>query len=489
MRNLTLLLFFLALALGPLVACTQPADDARSAWLQETLLEDNRNLLEREPDLSFRKFAKMARSRYEFLRGTSLVFSRDLQEPGAWPTAYVSDGSHEILLIGDAHPENLGTYRDGRGQLLLDFDDFDTANWGPFHWEVRRLAVGWAMAGLEIRGDATPEHLEEAVDLGRAVVEGYVFELAALADGAAPVQVLPRGGFGPVIDDAFERAREDGDLREELDDYTEIVDDQRRLRRGVLRLPDGVVPVRELRDISPRERRLVEELLLQWPETLHDRDALAWESFTVLDVRRRIGAGVSSLPIYRYYALIQGPSGDVDDVLLLDVKEARDGQNVPEILRYGRRPFSNNAERTVLLQRAFQAVPDADPYLGWVSDGALSFRVQHQTKYHKDIDVSRMVANVRARNWTWQHIRLTAYTAGRILARGHAQAPTASGQAALPILLSALGDDAEGFVTETTAFTTDYLPRLLADYQRFLDLLDREGPWLGYRFTHLGTAP
>jgi uncharacterized protein (DUF2252 family) len=462
-------------------ACVEVADDPRAALLQERLIDDNRPLLEREPDLTFRKFAKMARSRYEFLRGTPAVFLADHMEAGVWPSAYATRAGARVVTIGDAHPENIGTYRSLDETLLLDFNDFDGVTWGPWHIEVRRLALGWSVLAIDVFDDEDEPSRVRAAALGVRVVEGYLQELDAQAAGEAPLAVRVRGRFGPVVQDLFGRAQRNGRSNAHLLDYTELVQGRRVLRTGTLRSRDGVIPVRELWPITEAERQIVASVIERWPNTVYDPNALGHGDWRIVDIRRRVGAGVTSLPILRYYVLLQGPSDDPDDVLLLDVKEARDGALWPGLYQAPFRPIRCNAERTVLLQRAFQEVPDADPLLGWACLDSLSFRVQDLAQWQKGIDSGRIRANVLSNDWTWGHIEDLAALTGRLLARGHLRASTLDGSPAGPAIRDALGGHPEGFVRETEDFLERYLVLFLADYRRFLRLLDDAGPLLGYR--------
>lgn len=462
-------------------ACAEVADDPRAALLQERLIEDNRPLLEREPDLTMRKFAKMARSRYEFLRGTPLVFLLDQMEAGRWPSSFATRASSRIVVVGDAHPENIGSYRSGDETLVFDFNDFDGVTWGPWYTEVRRLALGWAVLAIEILDDEGDEARQRAVATGARVVDGYLREIANQRAGEEPVAVRQRGRFGPIVQDIFGRALRDGRADAHLLDWTEVIGGQRVLRTGTLRTRDGLIPVRELWPVTAAERALVEQAIHEWPATVYDPSALPEWAWEVADVRRRVGAGVNSLPILRYYVLLRGISGDPSEVLLLDVKEARDPAPWPGLLQFPMRPIPCSAERTVRLQRVFQEVPDADPLLGWACLGALSFRVQDLAQWQKDIDSGRIIANVRTNDWTWTHVEDLAELTGRLLARGHARAPTLDGRPGLEVVIEALRDEEGGFADETRTFLEGYLPIFLSDYERFRRLLTTEGPLLGYR--------
>ena len=479
-RRLLRLLATFVLLVGA-VSCSSVEEDARYAELAEWLVDDNRAMLEREPELTRMKYLVMASSPYSFLRGTASLFARDLSEAGAWPTQYATHESSLVLILGDAHPENIGAYQTESGTLLLDYNDFDGAGYGPWHFEVRRLALSTAVSGLEALRSHDELAIERAATLAPYVVQGYVDELRALLAGEEPIRVRRGAKAGTIANEIFDRAQEDGADRAELKDFTEIVDGVRRLRTGALRIPTEGYYSRELWEVSAEETAMIEEVLRQWEQTTITQSAERFHGAPLIDVRRRVGKGVGSYPVLRYYALLQGPTGDVDDVVLLDIKEARDGISFPGVVFYDSRRYGNNAERSIALQRAFQEDEASDPMLGWGSLGAMAFRVQRESDYQKGNDVARMSANYRSGEWDWSDIEDFAVLSGRMLARGHALAPTAHGRLGLDVIAEAIDGDFDGFVEETSAFVADYLPMFVADYERFQRLLEEEGPFAGYR--------
>lgn len=478
LRLTTLALVFLS----GLSAC-EDRGGARRAELQSVLIEENLPLLYREPELTRAKFRKMAGGLYPFLRGTAGLFLHDMMQPGAYPTRYATPESSQVLIIGDAHPENLGTYRNAEGELFFDYNDFDGAAYGPYHFEVRRLAFSFAVTALEILGQGHDKidlaAIEEAVALAAPIAEAYLVEIDRLLRGEEPVAVREHEGFGPIVDDLFERAREGGRVRAELNEFSRETEEGRRLYEGILRHPQDGYPSRELWPISEREEQLVRALLAQWPASIHDPSLLNGKRYQLIDAKRRIGAGVSSFPILRYYALLQN-EGDQDDYLILDIKEGRDGSEFPMMVRYPARVFTHNAERSVLLQRQFQEFPDADPLLGYVREGALSFRVQDTSEYQKGVKLDRIVANIRAGDWSMRDLERFGVVAAQILARGHTRGELIVGGSMLEAIGGALREDPYGFVDEVEEFTRRYIPRFLEDYRLFLSLIEERGDDLGF---------
>ena len=79
-------------------------------------------------------------------------------------TAFGDPASSRVLLVGDPHPENIGTFRAADGTILVEWNDFDAAGYGPYEADVRRLATAMVVAA----GDDTLDLLAR----GRRRVRG-----------------------------------------------------------------------------------------------------------------------------------------------------------------------------------------------------------------------------------------------------------------------------------------------------------------------------
>lgn len=463
----------LLLTLAALVGCDAPADDPRVAWLQSTLVEDNRILLERSPDAVADKFRKMASRPYYFFRGSMAVFVGDAGRPGATPTRFASGPASRVLLLGDPHPENLGSYRPSSGGLVFEYNDFDGATYGPFHQDVRRLGLGFAVALLE--AGAGPAVIGSIVE---AAAAGYVAGIGSLAAGAPPIEVTDRDPGGEIVADLLRRAARDGDAREALDEYTVVERGVRSMFFGDVERPtDGLINDR-VEPVDAEEAALVRGLVADYPATLLTARPAGF--FAIKGISRRRGAGVSSYPLRRYYVLVEGETAGLDDDRLLELKEVLDPTRVPA-LHLRDRAFSGNGQRVVEAQRRLHARPECDPLLGWAAAPPLQVRVRERTKYQKGVDVARIVERLDERRWTLDDVAQLADVAGRLLARSHARAETLDGVVGLGPIAAALADDGAGFVAETRAAVLAELPRFEADYAAFVALLAEEGPWLGYR--------
>lgn len=470
------------LLLSGALAC-DASDAARRQWLQATLVLDNQVFLDTSPELARGKFARMSVTPYDFFRGTVGQWARDVGLPGGAgyrPSRYATAATADVALVGDPHLENIGSFRDATGRLVADFNDFDAAGFGPFHFDVRRLALSVDVA-------ATRLELAEVRDAAvRAVARGYADEIATLAAGAELRAMTADVDPGAVLEYIFKKAAEDGAAREELTDYTRLVDGRREMYFGevepgaMIALGDHEQPVAadETVPASADEAALARMILAAYPACLEA--PVPAEQLALKGLSRRLGAGVSSYPVLRLYALVEGPTAAPDDDVLLEIKEVFDAAPFPGLARLPSQPFHDDATRVVRQQRAMQTSRTNDPLLGCARIGAMSFRVRDRTKYQRGVDLAKLAEKLAERDFTADDIVALADRGGRLLARSHVRAPKQDGEPALPALAAALRDDAEGFADETATFVAEYAEALADDYAEFRELLADVGPGLGY---------
>ncbi len=487
-----------------LLGACDPGDSARDQWLHNVVVLDNQVFFESEPELAGGKLAKMDLDLYAYFRGTAGCYARDLAQaggPGYLPTEHLTEDAADVALIGDPHLENIGTYlrsEDGRsgaeGLLVVDFNDYDAATYGPFHFDVRRLALSAAIASASVDAVA-PGFAEATAEAPRLLTEAYVEEIARLRGGAADEPLTEESvELGTILADLVRKAREKGDDREELSDYTEIVDGERSL---AVRENDPAIAWRsgsyshvvyddEVEAIAEDELWIIASVLHDtYPATLADPALLgsAEETLRIKGVGRRLGAGVASYPVRRYYVLVEGPTASIADDWLLELKQVFDPLVVPGLEQAaGGRPFGDNGERVVVMQRDLQGASDNDVLLGFGSAGGLTMRVRERTKYQRGVGVDRIAEKSAEGKWTPEDYLDYARWSGRLLARAHARGRKRDGELGLGAIAEALagGERGAGFVDETVAFVDAYAPVVEGDSLRFHELLGAYGPVLGY---------
>ena len=119
---------------------------------QDVLAEQD---VSRVPELVPIRHGRMLVSAFTFYRGAAAIMAGDL---GRTPNSGL-----EAQLCGDAHLSNFGVFEAPDRRLVFDLNDFDETLRGPFEWDVKRMAVSFAVAGRDRGFD---EEDRRAVDRG-----------------------------------------------------------------------------------------------------------------------------------------------------------------------------------------------------------------------------------------------------------------------------------------------------------------------------------
>ncbi|MEZ4403379.1 MAG: DUF2252 family protein [Kofleriaceae bacterium] len=437
--------------------CSLPAADARTAFVISALTADNQRWLDRDPAAVAGKYQRMASRRYDFFRGTAGLFWRDVTDGGAAATsASVADGPGAwVWTMGDAHLENLGSFRAADGALVLDYNDFDGATRGPWWLDLRRLAMGVAVASDELDlGDVEAALVERAL-------AAYVDEIARLADGG------PAVADGPWVTSFLAKSREAGDARARLDEYTAV--DPAGVRTMVL---GDLAPVAPDGTWVDTTAPLTADELADVTTLMADAGPTALASAgPVKGASRRLGAGVASYPSPRYYVLCDGPTAAADDDVLLEAKEATPPAGRPRPPA----PFDardSDAGQVVRGQRLMAARPDGELFLAAAEVGPRSFRVKERTGYQRGVELAKLAGDRDA-------VDEVVAAAGRLLADAHARAPLVDGRPALTVIAPRLAGRRAEVLAEFTALARDDAARVRADADRFAAALAERGPLLG----------
>jgi uncharacterized protein (DUF2252 family) len=87
------------------------------------------------------RYGRMRKSPFAFMRGSAAVMAADLAitpASGIW-----------VQSCGDCHLANFGTYAAPDGSPVFDIIDFDETLPAPFEWDLKRLAVSFAIDGKD----------------------------------------------------------------------------------------------------------------------------------------------------------------------------------------------------------------------------------------------------------------------------------------------------------------------------------------------------
>jgi uncharacterized protein (DUF2252 family) len=444
------------LAIAVLVAgCADALPSDREQRVLDELANDNYVWGLRDPALVALKLRKMQRGPYEWLRGTASLYWRDLIEPGGdrTPTSFGDAASSRVLLVGDPHPENVGTFRAADGTMLVDWNDLDAAGYGPFTADVRRLAVGMIVAA-----DSDDGYADE---LAARVAAGYTAEIAAVAGGAGPFAIGV--GAHPLLDKVLAKAQSRGDVRFAVDELAPISDGQRYVAFGDLEpiAADGLYED-TLQPVGAETAVWIDAAIAQWAAR---RGAPA-----VVKLRaRRIGAGVSSYPALRYDVLLEGPTSMPGDDEIVELKEERDGHVLHGVPQYAAAEWSSPAARAVDAQRRLQSRRDADPQLGWGDLGGLSLKIRDREAYQRGLDHLDMAALAAGSASKRAQLLSLAELLGRLLASAHGNARTGDGDLGVTVIAPVLAGREAAFADELVGSARAEAAQVIDDHAALQD--------------------
>ncbi|KAA6220807.1 DUF2252 domain-containing protein [Streptomyces albofaciens JCM 4342] len=324
------------------------APDAGRPDVVTTVEESNAGRL---PDLVPIRVGRMAASPFAFLRGSAGLMAYDLMNS---PVTGIG-----AQICGDAHAGNFGLYGDARGKLVMDLNDFDETLYGPWEWDLKRLAASLVLAGREA-GAGEKQCREAALDAAGA----YRRTMRLLAG-------MPAADAWNAIAD--EQLVSYADARDLLGTLERVAAKARKntsarfAAKSTERIPEGgkrfvdAPPV--LRRIPDAEAAAVAASLTGYLDTLPADRLPLMARYEVQDVAFRV-VGTGSVGLRSYVVLLLDHRGEP---LVLQVKEARSSALAPYAEKAGfpAPPVGHEGRRIVRGQRRMQVV--SDNLLGWTT--------------------------------------------------------------------------------------------------------------------------
>ncbi|AOP44881.1 DUF2252 domain-containing protein [Streptomyces lydicus] len=305
----------------------------------------------RLPELTPIRVGRMAASPFAFLRGSAGLMAYDLADE-----AVTGIGAQ---ICGDAHAANFGLYADARGGLVIDLNDFDETLYGPWEWDVKRLATSMVLAGREAGADedACRKAAQDAAGAYRRTMR-LLAKLPvteawnAIADEELVSHADARDLLG-TLEKVSAKARRNTSARFAAKATEETEDGGRRFV--------DAPPV--LRRVSDAEAAAVAGSLTGYLETLPEDRLPLLARYAVHDVAFRV-VGTGSVGLRSYVVLLLDHRGEP---LVLQVKEARRSVLTPYVEKAGFRvpSVAHEGRRVVLGQRRMQVV--SDMLLGWTT--------------------------------------------------------------------------------------------------------------------------
>jgi uncharacterized protein (DUF2252 family) len=366
----------------------------------EILKESNRDRL---AELVPIRYGRMLPSPFTFLRGSAGLMAADL---ATTPVTGI-----RVQACGDCHLLNFGLFATPERNLIFDINDFDETLPAPWEWDVKRLAVSFAVAARDIQ--LTDKQAQAAAS---ECVRAYREQMRVFSR-MSPLDVwYYRLDAQTMIDAAPDaRTREKrkeiiAKARRRISEYlypqiSEEVAGHRRL----IDQPPALFHITKERE--PEHHAIVQEALDQYRLSLPDERRVLFGRYSLEDIVVK-AVGIGSVGTLCFVGLFFSAE---NHPLLLQFKQA-----CPSVLEpyAGKSQYDNNGQRVVVGQRLMQSASDI--FLGWT-----------RGRYGRDFFIRqlrdmKMSARIEEGASVKESL-LYAEMCGRTLAHAHAK----SGDAAL----------------------------------------------------------
>uniref|UniRef100_A0A7S2XPS5 DUF2252 domain-containing protein n=1 Tax=Attheya septentrionalis TaxID=420275 RepID=A0A7S2XPS5_9STRA len=292
-------------------------------------------------------------------------------------------------ITGDQHLSNFGAWKNRHEEVVFSVNDFDEAAIYDFHIDVLRIAVSICNHAL-----TNGFSYEEAHSLLHSFTKRYVKTIESYIgnDAALLYEITPDTATG-VMKKWLQHVDDKESTSKQIDKFTEFdskgnrkfsKDDRTRL---VTVSPETE---QKIRRAFTSEQYGATMMKMGWH--VHEWDD---DYFTILDVAARIGSGVGSYGVDRYYILLKGEDGllaeDEEDgtAVILDIKyepqPAVSGVLDKDDVAWFANIFPNEAARAVEAQRRLTSY--VDPFTGWVKLDGEVFVVRQRSPWKDSFDL------------------------------------------------------------------------------------------------------
>ncbi len=365
----------------------------------EILKESNQD---RMAELVPIRYGRMLPSPFTFLRGSAGLMAADL---ATTPTTGL-----RVQACGDCHLLNFGLFATPERNLIFDINDFDETLPAPWEWDVKRLAVSFAVAVRDIKlGDKQAQ--AAAVECVRAYRERLrdFSKMSPLdvwydrLDAKTIVDMAPDAKIRELRKEIIAKARQ------RISDYLyPQISEEVAGRRRLIDQPPALFHVTKERE--PEHQTIVQEALDQYRLSLPDERRVLFDRYALEDIVVK-AVGIGSVGTMCFVGLFFSAE---NHPLLLQFKQA-----CPSVLEpyAGKSQYENHGQRVVVGQRLVQSASDI--FLGWT-------RGRHGRDFFiRQLRDMKMSARIEE-GASAKQAMLYAELCGRTLAHAHAKSGDAA---------------------------------------------------------------
>ena len=298
------------------------------------------------------KYRKMMANPHTFYRGTAQLYWYDL---GLDERLQRFGGTQDTAtwLCGDYHVENAGSFQQD-GQVIYGLSDFDESVFADYQLDLWRLAVNIVLIA-RINKNLKQDEVTKVLD---AMSSKYIEMMRHFRTHKSAVTepLTVKNTYGKM--DNFLSLVEKNYSRDKL------------LNRWAPEGKDGVrrfdLSLRSLGSVTAQEKQAIQEAMESYWTTLHG--PVDPKDYAVLDISRRLLAGVGSLGLDRFYVLLQDNATDV--VRILDVKQQEKPAPYDHMGTRSQQIYNEHATEgnhaKVVTTATLKLSLKPDPFCGWM---------------------------------------------------------------------------------------------------------------------------
>lgn len=366
----------------------------------EILKESNQDRL---AELVPIRYGRMLPSPFTFLRGAAGLMAADLARTPATGL--------RVQACGDCHLLNFGLFATPERNLIFDINDFDETLPAPWEWDVKRLAVSFAVAVRDIKLSdkraqaaaiecvrAYRERLREFSKMSPLDVWYDRLDAQTIIDRAPDAHI--REIREAIVSKAQHRSSDYlyPQISEEIAGHRRLIDQ-----------PPAMFHITKEQD--PEHETIVREALEQYRLSLPEERRVLFDRYSLEDVVIK-AVGIGSVGTVCFVGLFFSAE---NHPLLLQFKQACSSVLEPYA---GKSKYENQGHRVVVGQRLMQSASDI--FLGWTRGR------RGRDFFIRQLRDMKMSARIEE-GASAQQTMLYAELCGRTLAHAHAK----SGDAAL----------------------------------------------------------
>jgi len=291
------------------------------------------------------RFGRMLLSPFTFLRGSAALMAYDL---ATTPTTGL-----RVQACGDCHLLNFGLFATPERNLVFDLNDFDETLPAPWEWDLKRLAVSFAIAGRD--SQLSDQDAQEAVLECVGAYREHLREYSRMS----PLEVW----YTRLDMETLIAMAPDEKVKKRREQYAEKAR-QRVIEHLFPKIDGEVAGRRRLVDQPPILFHVAEadweeqarEGLADYRQSLSDERRVLLDRYRLEDFAVKV-VGIGSVGTRCFIGLL---FSEENHPLILQFKEAHRSVLEPYA---GKSRYDQQGQRVVMGQRLMQS--SSDIFLGW----------------------------------------------------------------------------------------------------------------------------